>query len=199
MHADLLLRVVFPTGFLLLFHFCGGKKKCIHTRTFRKSSGFHIAFWSSEDQTKSSHLVQFGHSSKQRHLQCNFLGFSCPLSIEEILKNVFIYFSKLIFINLLFISHFPISQKAFWLFLQKHCLKLRFHFNISVMWAVHWWFLLLGLARKTFHFVHIPFFKHLFWEMKLKWQNNDRLKNSHYPIWGLMALPHMECGMFTFF
>lgn len=128
-----------------------------------------------------------------------FLGFSCLLSIEEILKNVFIYFSKLIFINLLFISHFPKSQKSFWLFLQKHCLKLRFHFNISAMWAVHWWFLLLGLARKTFHFIHIPFFKHLFWETKLKWQNNDRLKNSHYPIWGLMALPHMECGMFTFF
>lgn len=165
MHADLLSRIVFPTDFLLLFHFVEERG-----RTFREPTGFHIAFWSSEDQTKSSHLVQIGHSSNRGIYNVIFWGSDAhQASIQEILKHVFI-------------SHFPISQKNFLILLAKHCLKLRFLFNISFTWAVQWWFLLLGLARKTFRFIHIAFFKHLFWGTILKWQNNDRLKNSHYPI-----------------
>lgn len=42
----------------------GRERECIQRRTFRKPPAFHVAFQSSEGQTKSSHLVQIGHSSR---------------------------------------------------------------------------------------------------------------------------------------
>lgn len=69
--------------------------------------------------------------------------FRCPLNIDKVLNHAF-------FLTFYFLE---IKNQHLFIHLAKHCLELRFHFDISVMWAVHWWRLLLGLARKTFHFV----------------------------------------------
>lgn len=60
---QLLCMQIFCSDLVFLLAFCSFSISMEERgRTFRKPTGFHIAFQSSEDQTKNSHLVQFCHS-----------------------------------------------------------------------------------------------------------------------------------------